>query len=141
MIEPRATSVPRTLNTYSWESRSISSWMRTGGITMPSSPAIWRRIIDTRRTSDPPVRRSTRGTSPKPMPSSSGSIGSSFMTSSRGEAGASGGGGGGGRVGRRGGGQRRGGGGGELLRHAVANRPADRRHQAADEQERQLGEP
>ena len=49
MIRPRATSVPRILMTYSCESRSTSSWMRTGGITMPSSPAIWRRIIDDAR--------------------------------------------------------------------------------------------
>ena len=89
MIMPRATTVPRTLTTYSCESRSTSSWIRTGGITMPSSEAIWRRIIDTRRTSDPPVRRSTSGTRPKPMPSSSGSIGSSLRTSSRGAAGLS----------------------------------------------------
>ena len=80
MIRPRATSEPRTLNTYSCESRSISSWIRTGGITIPSSPAIWRRIIDTRRTSVPPLRRSTSGTRPKPIPSSSGSSGSSLMT-------------------------------------------------------------
>ena len=81
MTRPRATSEPRTLKTYSCESRSISSWIRTGGITMPSSPAIWRRIIETRRTSvPPPLRRSTSGTRPKPMPSSSGSIGSSLST-------------------------------------------------------------
>ncbi len=44
MIRARATSEPRTLSTYSWDSRPSSSWMRTAGITIPSSPAIWRRI-------------------------------------------------------------------------------------------------
>ena len=53
-------------------------------MTMPSSPAIWRRMSEMRRTSVPPEPRSTSGTRPKPMPSSRGSIGSSFITSSRG---------------------------------------------------------
>ena len=45
MMPPRATSVPRTRMTYSCESRPTSSRMRTGGMTMPSSDAIWRRIV------------------------------------------------------------------------------------------------
>ena len=52
MMRPRVTSEPRTLSTYSWDSMPSSSWMRTAGITTPSSPAIWRRIMLTRRSSD-----------------------------------------------------------------------------------------
>ena len=48
MTPPRATSVPRTRMTYSCESSPTSSRMRTGGMTMPSSEAIWRRIVPTR---------------------------------------------------------------------------------------------
>ncbi len=40
MIRPLVTSEPRTLTTYSCDSIPSSSWMRTGGMTMPSSPAI-----------------------------------------------------------------------------------------------------
>ncbi len=55
MMPPRATSVPRTRMTYSCESSATSSRMRTGGMTMPSSEAIWRRIVPTRCSSVPPA--------------------------------------------------------------------------------------
>ena len=45
MIRPRVTSDPRILITYSCDSMPSSSWMRTRGITIPSSLAIWRRTI------------------------------------------------------------------------------------------------
>src|SRR5919202_1088911 len=52
----------------------MSSWMRTGETTMPSSAAIWRRMTPTRASSEPPAPSSTIGTRPKPIASSSGSI-------------------------------------------------------------------
>ena len=66
---PRATSVPRTRMTYSCESRPTSSRMRTGGMTMPSSEAIWRRIVPTRaqqRAAAPAGRRAGPGRSRSP---------------------------------------------------------------------------
>ena len=74
-MRARATSLPRTLRAYSCESSVTSSWMRTGAITMPSSAAIWRRTTPTRASSVPPACWSTSGTRPKPIVSSSGSIG------------------------------------------------------------------
>ena len=54
MIEPRATSLPRTFITYSCEPSATSSWMRTGGMTAPRSAATWRRTAPTRASSEPP---------------------------------------------------------------------------------------
>ena len=82
MIRPRVTSEPRTLTTYSCDSMPSSSWMRTGGITIPRSPAIWRRIMLTRRSSEPPEPPSTSGTRPKPIASSSASTPTSDIGSS-----------------------------------------------------------
>ena len=84
MMPPRATSVPRTRMTYSCESSATSSRMRTAGMTMPSSDAIWRRIVATRASSVPPACLSTSGTRPKPMASSSGSSASASSAASRG---------------------------------------------------------
>ena len=59
--------------------------MRTGGMTMPSSAAIWRRIAPTRREQRAARRRwSTSGTRPKPIASSSGSSASASSAASRG---------------------------------------------------------
>ena len=84
MIPPRATSVPRTRMTYSCESSATSSRIRTGGMTMPISEAIWRRIVPTRASSVPPDCWSTSGTRPKPIASSSGSSASASSAASRG---------------------------------------------------------
>ena len=62
----------------------MSSRMRTGGMTMPSSEAIWRRIVPTRASSVPPACWSTIGTRPKPMASSSGSSASASSAASLG---------------------------------------------------------
>ena len=73
MVRPRVTSEPRILTTYSCDSIPSSSWIRTRGITIPSSPAIWRRTMLTRRSSDcPPEPPSTSGTRPKPIASEAG---------------------------------------------------------------------
>ncbi len=85
MSRERATSEPRTLMTYSCESSAMSSWMRTGEMTIPSSPAIWRRTTPTRASSDPPAALSASGTRPKPIASSSGSIASAPTAASLGE--------------------------------------------------------
>ena len=100
---------------------------------MPSSPAIWRRIIETRWASVPPARRSTSGTSPKPTPSSSASIGSSLSTVSRAT------------LSPPGGQRQRGGGSGLGLRNAsgrpLRSRTADRTAAPRRYQERDLRQP
>ncbi len=63
----------------------MSSWMRTGEMTIPSSPAIWRRTTPTRASSEPPAALSASGTRPKPIASSSGSIASAPTAASLGE--------------------------------------------------------
>ena len=131
MMPPRATSVPRTRMTYSCESRPTSSRMRTGGMTMPSSEAIWRRIVPTRCSSVPPAFWSTIGTRPKPIASSSGSSASASSAASRGAAAGSSP--AAARRGRRGRGR-----GVAALFGCLAQRPADGEEQAADDQERDL---
>ena len=130
MMRPRATSEPRTFSRYSCESMPISSWMRTAGITIPRSPAIWRRIMLTRRSRAPLELSSTSGTRPKPTASSSASTESRCIASSelRAPAGQRGGRGGRseGRVGVL------------VAGEAVAHGPADRAEDAGDHQEGQL---
>ena len=132
MMPPRATSVPRTRMTYSCESSATSSRMRTGGMTMPSSEAIWRRIVPTRASSVPPawlVDERDEAEADREL---------ERVERERVERG----------VARRG---RLGAGGAQLrlrllrrlalgLGRHLAQRPADREEQAADEQERDLGQ-
>jgi hypothetical protein len=100
--------------------------MRTAGITIPSSPAIWRRIAETRRRRFPPEEPSTSGTSPKPLQRLLGVLSVPGLARPPGLCGC-------------GEGERRLG--GVLLAgQAVAHAPADRGEDPGDREERQLGQ-
>ena len=68
MMRPRVTSVPRTLSTYSWDSMPSSSWMRTGGITMPELAGdLAADQADAAQQRAAAAAPSTSGTRPKPI--------------------------------------------------------------------------
>ena len=57
----RAISEPRSLITYSFAGRRMSSRMRTGGMSIPSSSAACLRSSEMRSSRSPPWRSSTSG--------------------------------------------------------------------------------
>ena len=131
MNVPRPTSTPRARKTYSCESRPdlvVDPHRRDHDAELAGDLAADRGHP---RTSVPPPRRSTSGTRPKPTPSSSGSSGSSLehllgrRPAVSGSAARP-------RAWRRP---------APASRAARCAPPADRREHAADEQEREGGQP